>query len=266
MTAHIEILDQRERIAGSFWGSVALHVSVAVATLAYGVMEAGRQPTMGDKDGGRMGAVAVNAVHSIPLPSRSAPPNPVANPTESQAPTPPPKAKPVTKVKAPEPDAIPIKSKLAPKKPQPIEAAAPNKFREQQHDLPNQVYSASGQMLSSPMVQMPGAGGVGIGTNNPLGQQFGAYAKLIVDQVGRHWQTTSLNARIQTAPTVVVTFTINRDGSVPVNSIRIAQSSGIDPVDISAQRAVMDASPLPSLPAGFPHNDAQIELRFELRR
>jgi len=266
MTARAEILDQHEHIAGSFWGSVALHVSVAVSVLAYGVMEAGRQPTMGDKDGGRMGAVAVNAVHSIPLPSRNAPPNPVANPTESQAPTPPPKAKPVTKVKAPEPDAIPIKSKLAPKKPQPIEAAAPNKFREQQPDLPNQVFTKSGQTLSTPMVQMPGAGGVGIGSDSPLGSQFGAYAKLIIDRVAQHWQTTTLNARIQTAPTVVVTFTINRDGSVSQNTIKIAQSSGILPVDISAQRAVMDAAPFPSLPAAYLRNDAQIELRFELRR
>jgi protein TonB len=239
MTAHIEILDQRERIAGSFWGSVALHVSVAVAMIGYGVMDATRKPTMGDADGGRMGAVAVNAVHSIPLPSRNAPPNPVANPTESQAPTPPPKAKPVTKVKAPEPDAVPIKSKLAPKKPQPVEAAAPNKFREQQPDLPNQVYSHTGQALSTPMVQLPGAGGVGIGSDSPLGQ---------------------------TAPTVVVTFIINRDGSVSQNTIKIAQSSGILPVDISAQRAVMDAAPFPSLPAGYLRNDAQIELRFELRR
>ena len=87
------------------------------------------------------------------------------------------------------------------------------------------------------MLQMPGAGGVGIGNNNPLGQQFGAYAKLIIDQVGRHWQTTTLNPRIQTAPVVVVTFTINRDGSVPQNSIKIAQTSGILEVDISAQRA-----------------------------
>jgi periplasmic protein TonB len=266
MTARAEILDYHERVAGSFWGSVALHISVAVSMFAYGVMEASRQPTMGDKDGGRMGAVAVNAVHSIPLPSRSAPPNPVANPTESQAPTPPPKAKPVTKVKAPEPDAIPIKSKLAPKKPQPIEAAAPNKFREQQQDQPNQVYSHTGQALSTPMVQMPGAGGVGIGSDSPLGQQFGAYAKLIIDRVAQHWQTTTLNARIQTAPTVAVTFTINRDGSVPQNTIKIVQSSGILPVDISAQRAVMDAAPFPSLPAAYPRNDAQIELRFELRR
>lgn len=266
MTAHAQILDQRDRIAGSFWGSVALHISVAVLILGYSAFEAARKPVMGDVDGGRMGSVVVNAVHSIPLPSRNAAPNPVANPTESQVPTPPPKAKPIPRVKAPEPDAIPIKSKTVPKKkPQPVQVAR-NKFREMQPELPNQVYSDVGQALSTPMVQMPGAGGVGIGTNSPLGQQYGAYAKLIIDRVAQHWQTTALNARIQTAPTVVVTFTINRDGSVPQNTIRIVQSSGIVPVDLSAQRAVMDAAPFSPLPAGFPHSDAQIELRFELRR
>lgn len=264
MTAHIDILDREERVAGSFWGSVALHVSFAALVLGYSAFEATRKPTMGDTNGGRMGAVAVTPVHSIPLPSRSSTPNPLANPTESQVPAPPPKAKPIPKVKAPEPKAIPIPSKTAPKKPQPVESSVRTTLP--QRDLPNQVYSHSGPALSSPMLQMPGAGGVGIGNNNPLGQQFGAYAKLIIDQVGRHWQTTTLNPRIQTAPTVVVTFTINRDGSVPQNSVKIGQTSGILEVDISAQRAVMDAAPFPSLPGGFPHNDAQIELRFELRR
>ncbi len=266
MTAHIEILDRQEHIAGSFWGSMALHISVAAIMITYGAFESTRQPTMGDKEGGRMGAVAVTPVHSIPLPSRSSVPNPVANPTESQAPTPPPKAKPIPKVKAPEPKAIPLKSKTAPKKPQPLEASAPNKFRELQPDMPNQVYTKSGQALSSQMVQLPGAGGVGIGSESPLGAQFGAYAKLIIDRVSQHWQTTAINQRIQTAPTVVITFTINRDGSVPQNTIRIAQSSGIVPVDISAQRAVMDAAPFPQLPAAYPRSDAEIELRFELRR
>ena len=93
-----------------------------------------------------------------------------------------------------------------------------------------------------------------------------AASGFIIDRVAQHWQTTTLNARIQTAPTVVVTFIINRDGSVSQNTIKIAQSSGILPVDISAQRAVMDAAPFPSLPAAYPRNDAQIELRFELRR
>jgi protein TonB len=87
---------------------------------------------------------------------------------------------------------------------------------------------------------------------------------LIIDQVGRHWNTAALT--MSTAPVAVVTFVINRDGSTPQSSVRISQSSGILPLDLSAQRAVMDAAPFPPLPAGFPRSNAQIELRFELRR
>ena len=76
------------------------------------------------------------------------------------------------------------------------------------------------------MYQIQGAGGVGVGTGNPLGQQFGAYAKLIIDQVGRKWNTATLDPRLQTAPIAAISFTINHDGSVATNSIRISQSSG----------------------------------------
>jgi len=97
-----------------------------------------------------MGSVAVNVVPRIPLPGRSGPINPVANDTESVVPTPPAKAKAQRKVEAPEPNAIAIKSRNATKKASRA-ASAPNKFREQQQDLPNQVYSSAGQAVVSPM-------------------------------------------------------------------------------------------------------------------
>ncbi len=265
MHTHGDVFDRPDRVTTFFWGSVGLHVSVAVALLLYAV-QAARKPIMGDANGGGMGAVAVTAVHTIPLPSRRAPENPVANPTESYVPTPPPKTKAQPKVKAPNPKAIQIPDKTAPKKVAREPEAAPNKFREKQRDQPNQVYSAVGQGLSSDMYQIRGAGGLQLGNDNPLGQQFGWYAKLIIDQVGRKWNTASLDPRIQTAPVATVTFTINRDGSVAQSSVKVAQSSGNLALDRSAQRAVMDAAPFQPLPGGFTRNDAQIELRFELRR
>ena len=264
MHGHGDVLDRPDRVTFSFWGSVGLHTSVAAALILYAVGEASRKPIMGDVNGGGMGAVAVTAVHTIPLPSRNAPENPVANPTESAVPTPPPKAKPQPKLKPLNPKAIALPDKMAPVKIAQPERAAPNKFRELQPDKPNQVYSNVGQALSSQMYQIQGAGGMGIGSKDPFGQQFGYYAKLIIDQVGRHWNTASLT--MQTSPVAIVTFTINRDGSVPQNSVRISQTSGILAVDRSAQRAVLDAAPFPQLPTGFPRSDAQIELRFELRR
>jgi protein TonB len=259
---HADTFDQRPSLTGPFWRSVVFHITVVGGLTAYTLIGP-HLSQWGEKNGGSMGSVAVNPVAKIPLPSRDAPPNPVANPTESQIPAPPPKAKAQPKVRKPEPDAIPLKSKAEPKPKPRLESAAPNKFREQQKDADNQIYSTHDRALNSPMYQMQGAGGVGIGTDSPLGQQFGWYAKRIIDQVGQNWKTTDLGAR--TAPAAIISFTVRRDGSLMPGSVKVDQSSGVMAVDLSAQRAVMDAAPFPPLPPGFTRNDAQIQLHFELR-
>jgi len=107
---------------------------------------------------------------------------------------------------------------------------------------------------------------VGIGNSSPFGEQFGWYANLIRDKVARSWRTADIDPRLHSAPPVTVTFTINRDGSVPVASVRVAQKSGNPALDYSAQRAILDAMPFQALPAQFPRNSADIEFVFELRR
>jgi protein TonB len=212
-----------------------------------------------------MGSVAVNVVPRIPMPGRSGPINPVANDTESVVPTPPPKTKAQRKVEEQELNAIAIKSRNASKKASRA-ASPPNKFREQQQDLPNQVYSTSGQAVVSPMYGMTGGGGVGIGSSSPFGAQFGWYVNLLRDQVARNWRSGDLDPRLRTAPPVVVTFTIRRDGSVAAGSVRVTQRSGNQALDYSAQRAILDAAPFQALPPGFQRSEAEIEFWFELRR
>jgi protein TonB len=77
------------------------------------------------------------------------------------------------------------------------------------------------------------------------------------------WQTSGL-AGLNSAPMVIVTFDILRDGNV--RNVQIAQRSGNSTLDYSAQRAVMDAAPFPPLPAAFDRNEANVELRFQLQR
>jgi protein TonB len=265
MAPHVDILDQPEPLGKSLAGSVALHLSVGAALLLSAWAGHGSRVSWGDVNGGGMGSVAVNVVPRVPLPGRSGPINPVANDTESVVPTPPAKAKPQPKVEAPEPNAISIKSRNATKKASRA-ASAPNKFREQQQDLPNQVYSSAGQAVVSPMYGMTGGGGIGIGTSSPFGTQFGWYVNLLRDQVARNWRTSDLDPRLRTAPQVWVTFTIRRDGSVAPGSVRITQRSGNQSLDYSAQRAILDAAPFQALPPQFPRNEVEIEFRFELRR
>src|SRR3954467_8991829 len=113
MTPHADILEASERLRGPLAGSVLLHVGMVAVFAGYTLIKPSSRIQLGDPNGGGMGSVAINSVHSIPLPSRSGATNPGANDTESRVPPPPPKTKALPKVKVPEPNAIPIKSRNA---------------------------------------------------------------------------------------------------------------------------------------------------------
>jgi len=266
---HADVLDQSDRLTPSFWGSVTMHAAIFGSLILYGVAAGGPHARWGSKEGGGFGAVAVNTVAQIPLPGRTGPENPVANDTQSQVPTPPPKAKPAAKAtvkaKAP-PDAGAIALKTRNKTRKTVEEAAPvNRFREQQKDLPNQVYGTTGQAMSSPLFGKPGSGGLRMGNSTPFGEQLGWYANQLQDKVAEHWRTDEISPQIRTAPQVVISFTIRRDGSL-AGLPQIKQTSGMVLLDRSAQRAVVESAPFPQIPAAFPRNQADIELTFELRR
>ena len=204
----------------------------------------------------------VNPVATIPIPNRGGPVNPVANDTQSQVPTPPApkeKIKPIPKAKTPPPDAIPLKSDKAQTKRQAEAQPQPqiNKFREQQKDSVSQLYSPGGQRASSSIYQVQGGGGVNLGDNSPFGEEFGAYANIIRDNIARAWKPMRTGGN----PSVVVTFTIQRNGSI--TNVNVATSSGNQGLDFSAQRAVWDAQ-LPPLPDKFPRNRAEVQMKFEL--
>jgi len=261
MAAHVDILEQPDRLSGWLIGSLTLHISIAGALLWYTVAGPGKVEKWGSPTGGGFGSVVVNPVARIPLPQRTGPQNPVANDTQSMVPTPPPKTKPQPKQQAKQPDAnaIPIKSRSAERRPKPA-SLTPNKFREQQTDLPNQVYGSTGPALNNPMYGVRGGGGVGVGDNSPFGTQFGWYAQRLIEQVGQHWQTAGLDQRSNAA---AVVFTIRRDGSV--SGVRLVQTSGNSATDFSVQRAVLDAQPFPPLPQQFLRNEATVTLQFSLK-
>ncbi len=267
MSGRRDILDEPEHLRGPFVGSLALHGGILAAFVGLTVVgPLTKVVNLGDPNGGRFGSVAVNAVPSIPLPNRGAKPNPVANDTESQVPTPPSKVKQQPKVEQPDPNAIALKSKKAKEKPVQRAQAVPNKWADQQQYRPNQVYSNVGQAASSPLYNTPGGGGVGFGNNSPFGTQFGWYANLLRQKIASAWRTSEVNARLTSAPPVIVQFTLRRDGSLAPGLPRVVQTSGDASLDRSAQRAILDGAPYPALPPGFNGNEANIELTFQLRR
>jgi protein TonB len=261
--SHADVLDQADSLNKPLLGSVVLHAAVFGTLLLWGVVLSGPHETWGDANSGGPGSISINVVNKIPLPSRSGIVNPLANPTESAVPTPPPAAKPKKLAPPEEPDAIPLKSRTHPK-PSDIARSAANTWRAKQQDRPNQLYSAAGQALVSPLVGQVGSGGVGVGQGSPFGNRFGNYVVVLRQRVAEKWHTEDLDARIHTLPPAIVTFDLQRDGSV--RNVHLAQTSGNSTLDYSAQRAIYDASPFPPLPAAYDRNAATIEFWFELRR
>jgi protein TonB len=260
---HADILDQADSLNKPLLGSVALHAAVFGTLLLWGVVLSGPHETWGEANSGGQGSIAINVVNKIPLPSRRGLVNPLANDTESAVPTPPPAAKPKKLAPPEEPDAIPIKSRTHPK-PSEVSRSASNNWRAKQPDRPNQLYSAAGRALVSPMMGQTGSGGVGVGQGSPFGNRFGNYVMILRQRVAEKWHTGDVDPRIRSAPTAIVTFDLMRDGSV--RNVRVAQGSGNSALDYSAQRAIYDATPFPPLPAGYEKNDATVEFWFELRR
>jgi periplasmic protein TonB len=255
MDQHADILDQQESLGGPLVQSVLLHAAVAGALIVSTISFQHSHQVWGSASTSAGTAVAINSVKTIPLPSRAGIVNPVANDTESQVPQAP-KPEPKKQVKVPD-NAIPLKSRLAKKQPRPESL---QRYRSEPPP-PNQVFSRDAPAAVSPMFQKPGSGGVGVGPNSTFGNQFGGYADLVVQRITQKWQTTGLAG--MHLPLVVITFDIQRDGSV--KNPQIAQRSGNSTLDYSALRAVSDAAPFPPLPPGAP-NSTHVELQFQLQQ
>lgn len=260
MTLHADILDSREPVRWAFFGAIGLHAAIVLTAVLLNWV--GRSEPLGSPDIAG-GAVPVQAVNTIPIPHHG-PKNPLANDSKSQAPLPD-VTKPVERVKkeVEKPEAIPLKMKT-PKK----EAEKPKvtqRYRSYQA-LENQVTSRQAPQVSTPMYSaQQGSGNVGTGANTTLGTRCAAYATQIQQIVARNWNTGDVDARYSTAPVVIATFDLLRDGSV--KSLAVLQGSGINSLDFSVERAIRD-SHFPPIPAcaGFDKNYASVEFWFELKR
>ena len=263
MIVHVDTLEQQESLKRPLAISLAVHAGLFTAfTLFTSLGLSGRVLWGNPHSLGGGGAVGIQAVKQLPMPVRTGAVNPLANDTESRVPTPP-KPEP-KKVKAPPPDAIPIKAREAAKKPTFMRSQQYAQYRPTQ-ERPNQLYSDKGQALSSNMFGgVQGTGGVGMGPGSAFGNRFGWYRDLLEQRVASKWRTDEVDPRLQTAPPVIVTFEIQKNGSV--SNVRILQGSGNRNLDYSAQRAISEAGPFPPLPQGYDRNSAQIEFWFQLKR
>jgi protein TonB len=259
MMYHADILDQPESMKRAFLAALTLHAAVVAAFVLYAWVEAHRD-TFGAKDAGG-GAIGIQAVESIPL-AHSGMQNPLASDTQSQVPQQPLQKEQARREKESK-DAVALK--MRERKRQSDVASEKQRFRPFKELDPNQVYAQQAPQVSNPLFSaMPGSGRIGTGANTTLGTRFAGYAQQIQQLVAQKWRTGDVDATIHTAPVVIATFDLLRDGRA-VN-IKILQQSGIPTLDYSVQRAILEASPFPPIPPGFDRESAKVEFWFELKR
>ena len=255
----LDILDQRDPVGAPLLGAVLIHGAL-IAALFFGWFWMNRhRETLGDVNPGGGPAYAVSPVHTIPIPQRDAPPNPVASDTQSLVPTAPAKQE---VQKNP-----PVVDKNAFEIPDKLKRQAPRPTKQQQYQQPtppNQIPSRTRQALSSPLyAAQSGSGQVGVGPNSPLGTLgLGWYADLIRQRIAQNWNTNGLDSRTQSTP-AVVNFWIMRDGTI--RSPQIVQTSGNPAIDNTALRAVYQSNPLPALPAQIRESSISAQFTFNLR-
>jgi protein TonB len=169
-----------------------------------------------------------------PAPVTPAPPTPPVRPKTAPRDMPAPDAKPTKR--APTPDATPT----APTQTKPAPTAAP--------------VAGGGET---------GGRGSDVVTVSTGGIEFPypGYLENIVRQIALQFKPSSRGAL-----SAEVFFLINRDGSVPLNSIRLVKRSGVFSFDAEAQGAVEAAAKLfGPLPSGFSEDALPVTFRFDPR-
>ena len=254
--SHAQILDRREPLGKPLIGSVAAHIAIGGAFLASYVLRP-HVDTFGEKIASS-GSVGISVTKTIPSPQREGRENRLAHDTQSVVPQAPSKKREIVKEPPPDPRAIPLPSRNPVKKVAP--QASTRDIYKPQPLRPNQLPTTIQESMKAPQYAMQGAGGVGIGENSQLGNHFGYYVNLMRNQIASKWNTGGM---ANDGRRVLLNFSIMRDGTV--EGVRVAQASGNYALDTSAQRAVMEASPLPPLPPGYQQNSAQVELWFQVK-
>jgi len=238
----------RSRLARFVTGSMAVHGLLLAAVLIVPATRHRVAPIEDSMVVALAGPIAASPARSAGAAApQAAPPAP--------APPPPPKeAHAVRDVPVPKPKEKPVKPK--PETAKPAESPAPTPPA----DNPKPAAPGAGQAGPNDGKPQAGSGAVtaSIGGGDSSLGWYGAAVKAALESV---WSKPYLEDA-QGTVSVVVSFDIARDGAT--RNIRIVQPSGIPSLDRSAQRAVIEASPLPAVPPTWTEDTLPVTMRFDL--
>lgn len=110
----------------------------------------------------------------------------------------------------------------------------------------------------------PGGGGFGSEYGDQIGLSgfpYQYYLQIISDRVSSSWFTSLVDPGISGTFFATVYFKILRNGQV--TDLKVKESSGIQSLDMSAQRAIQISAPFPPLPSDYEGDYLGIHLIFE---
>jgi periplasmic protein TonB len=170
----------------------------------------------------------------------------------------------------PPPDAVPI-PKFEKNKPPKIVTRPSKVLENPTPPPPNAIPYGGGGTPTVPTTSFAlGAGTTqaGLGFTGAAGGDFGArfswYVEAVQRRVSSNWLQSTVDPNVASAPRVVVTFTILRNGTV--TNVQVIQSSNNYSVDSSGTRAVRESSPLAALPAEYSGSNVNVEFWFDFHR
>ena len=110
----------------------------------------------------------------------------------------------------------------------------------------------------------PGGGGFGSGYGDQIGLSdfpYQYYLQIISDRVSSSWFTSLVDPGVSGTFFATIYFKILRNGQVA--DLKVKESSGIQSLDMSAQRAIQISAPFPPLPSDYDGDYLGIHLIFE---
>lgn len=273
-------LKRHESLRGSLVASVLFHGGLVVLALVYGFLNFGHRVGWGDRwaKGSTMHVKTVPSLPGVPLPRPMLEtPNTVhvENPGLYQAEPeprlqPPPNAVEIQKFKNTE-KPLPLVHLKEPKKvvlPSQERLLENKRIQKQKMVIPpNAIPTGAGgapAMNYGQVIKTANGQGVLAIENGNFGEMYGWYVEAVKNRVSSNWLLSIISPNISRARRVYVEFDILRDGTI--TNVKLTQSSGVEEVDRSAERAVLASSPLPTLPPGYKGSDVHVSFYFDFHR
>jgi TonB family protein len=130
-----------------------------------------------------------------------------------------------------------------------------------QEETPEGVEGGTGMGTGLRIGGGEGPGGPGYGPGGLANFPYTYYLNIITDRVSSNWFSSLVDPGVSGNFQTIIYFRIEKSGQVA--DIKIEQSSGITPLDLSAVRAVKASVPFPPLPREYDETYLGIHLIFE---